>query len=169
MLGIAGISSKGEINCALGQSILPAAQSSTTTRHVIGGCHSLTHVEGSGLVGDPMEKTALNAIHWTSKRNDHTESTPPTDSPIKAITDGSTSNGTTKFAAPHKHEAIHILHRFPFTSALKRMTTVIALDHDPKASLRVTVKGASEVIRDMLKVVPAGYDHCHMQYSRQGE
>ena len=41
----------------------PVKESPFETQLVLASCHSLTLLEGE-LVGDPLEKAALNAIEW---------------------------------------------------------------------------------------------------------
>ena len=34
------------------------------TSMVLGGCHSLVSIEGSGIVGDPIEIAGMNGVGW---------------------------------------------------------------------------------------------------------
>ena len=45
------------------QRVTPVKESPFETQLVLASCHSLTLLEGE-LVGDPLEKAALNAIEW---------------------------------------------------------------------------------------------------------
>jgi manganese-transporting P-type ATPase len=65
-------------------------------------------------------------------------------------------------------QRVRILHRFAFTSVLKRMSCVVSLDHDGSAPLRVVVKGAAEVMEPMFRMRPSWYGSCHQLYARRG-
>lgn len=58
-----------------------------------------------------------------------------------------------------------IRHRFQFSSALKRMSTISSL---PGGRLVAAVKGAPETIKKMLKTVPQDYNDTYKWYMRQG-
>ena len=132
--GIAGVA---------GEALQDAKAVSDEVKWVVAGCHSLTHIPDAGLVGDPLEKAAFNAIGWTYTAAD------------LAVSDSG-------------KQRIRIVQRYAFTSTLKRMSCVIALDHDSGSPLRVVVKGAAEVMEAMFSVVPSHYTACHQSYARQG-
>lgn len=62
--------------------------------------------------------------------------------------------------------SITIRRRFQFSSALKRMATVSTLGVGGKSLF--SVKGAPEVIKGMLAVVPEGYDDTYKWFTRRG-
>lgn len=95
------------------------------------------------MVGDPMEKTTLDALEWNLAKGDIL--TPGNDSAYKVT--------------------LTIRRRFQFSSALKRMSTISSL---PGGKLVAAVKGAPETIRTMLAVVPKDYDETYKWYTRQG-
>ncbi|ORM41350.1 putative manganese-transporting ATPase PDR2 [Babesia sp. Xinjiang] len=79
---------------------------------VIGGCHSVTRVAGK-IVGDPMEKAAFEHMGWTlTADGKYVESFHPW-----------------FFTATNRmtHTRINILRRWPFTSELGRMTTIVSV------------------------------------------
>ena len=63
-----------------------------------------------------------------------------------------------------------MLHRFPFTSALKRMAVVLQSEGAPgeAASTWVVVKGAPEVIEQHLASKPADYDAGYKRFAAEG-
>jgi manganese-transporting P-type ATPase len=109
----------------------------------LAGAHALVKLDDGTVVGDPQEKTALDALKWTLGKGD-TVLPPP--------------------SSPHK-VPITIRRRFQFSSALKRMSTVSNL---PGGKTLVAVKGAPETIKNMLAQVPAGYDDTYKYYTRKG-
>ena len=97
-------------------------------------CHSLAQLD-DGLVGDPLEKATLTAIDWNLTKQDSVI-------PKKS-----------------KFKAMKIYQRFYFSSALKRMSTVAGylIQFSNDVHYIGSVKGAPEVVINMLKEVPANY------------
>jgi manganese-transporting P-type ATPase len=114
---------------------------SERAQHVIAGCQSLVHGSGAGLIGDPMEARAMRAIGWMQ-------------------------SAAGLIARGQKSERLRIVHRFPFNSAAKRMTTVVQMEH--ARALMVTCKGAPEVVRSLLGTVPPSYDAAHRHFALEG-
>lgn len=115
------------------------------TLHVLAACQSLVQLEDR-LVGDPLEKATLAAIDWAPGRNDVIS------------------------AKKGRVPSIKVLHRFHFSSALKRMSVVaswVKPDINQTQYLSA-VKGAPEVIKRMLKHVPANYDQTYQEIARKG-
>jgi len=110
---------------------------------VLGGCSSLIHIDGE-LVGNATEKAALEAIDWTLGKGGQVAM------PIR----GRRSN------------AVEIHKRHHFSSALKRMSTVVSID----GSCHVLAKGAPEVMGPLMSgsSLPLDYDELHRHFSRSG-
>ncbi|KAJ1981866.1 putative cation-transporting ATPase 1 [Dimargaris verticillata] len=106
------------------------------------------------MVGDPMEKAALQAIGWTMRTSDLV--VPDQDlAPAGSLSDALTQ--------------LTILRRYQFSSALKRMSTVVRSVSPRGGSMAfAAVKGAPETIQTMLTAVPAGYEEAYKRFSRQG-
>lgn len=102
-------------------------------------CHSLFRIKES-IAGDPMEKAMLDFAGWTVQDGD-------------AVVDRESKASAT------------ILHRFPFLSSLRRMSVVASL---PGKRSIVTVKGAPEVIKELLTRCPEGYDQAYQNYANSG-
>lgn len=115
------------------------------TIQVLASCHSLAQLD-DGLVGDPLEKATLNAIDWTLTKQDSVI-------PKKS-----------------KFKALKIYHRFYFSSALKRMSVLAGhlVQFTNEVNFIGTVKGAPEVVMQMLKKVPDNYQKTYLEYSRRG-
>lgn len=135
-----------------GAALVPAAEAPPEARVVLGGCHSLVRAGDGGdgeLLGDPLESAAMAAIGWTFSRGGSSSSR-----------DGAT--------------CVRLVHRFPFSSALKRMSCVVAVRRGAGAAAVeetwVVAKGAPEVMARLFAGGPPGddYDEAHRQHSRRG-
>lgn len=60
------------------------------------------------------------------------------------------------------------MHRFHFSSVLKRMSTIVQCDGDGPASWWVLSKGAPEVVQGLLATVPPHYERCYKVRQRPG-
>lgn len=117
---------------------------SKDTTLCLAAAHALVKLDDGTIVGDPMEKTTLDALEWVV--------------------------GTADSVQPASKDAPHatrltIRRRFAFSSALKRMSSVSSL---PGGELLAAVKGAPETIKTMLATVPADYDETYKWYTRRG-
>ncbi|KAG6371010.1 hypothetical protein JVT61DRAFT_10731 [Boletus reticuloceps] len=92
----------------------------------------------------PWKKTFLEALEWQTSQGD---SIAPSSSKVPNAS------------------RIYIRHRFRFSSALKRMSTVSTF---PLGKVLIAVKGASETIKGMLAHVPEWYDVIFKWYTRWG-
>lgn len=122
--GVAGLSGndstgnqKPATKAGITSDIIEMSDVPDVTASVIGICHSLMQTD-SGLIGDPMEKAALEAIEWTFAKNN--------------------------VAAPankkSRNRPLKLVKRFPFSSALKRMATVSTFDGGQDDRVYVAVK-----------------------------
>jgi manganese-transporting P-type ATPase len=113
-----------------------------STGIILASCHSLFKLSSSTqekkISGDPMEKAAIEFIGAVLDEAD-------------LIT--------------YAGHVIKIYHRFVFSSALKRMSTIVGVSGK---GVLATVKGAPEVIREMLKIVPSDYDKTYKHLARTG-
>ncbi|KAK2079975.1 hypothetical protein QBZ16_002370 [Prototheca wickerhamii] len=98
----------------------------------------------SEVVGDPVEKVAVEALGWSVRHNG-----------VRSPEGG-------------KRESIDVLHRFAFSSALKRMSVLARVEREHETSFWVLTKGAPEVVRGELARVPEGYDAAYRAYAAQG-
>ena len=121
------------------------SQISHETLQVLASCHSLVQLD-EGMIGDPLEKATLAAIDWSLAKND--------------------------VVVPKKGKApgMRILQRFHFSSALKRMSVIASyvLPITNETRYIATVKGAPEVVKQMLKNIPGQYDEAYLKISRKG-
>ncbi|KAJ3085284.1 hypothetical protein HK102_000140 [Quaeritorhiza haematococci] len=118
------------------------------TTFVLAGAHALVQLD-DGVIGDPMEKNTLESIEWVMNKND-------TVIPKKG-------------GKHHANASLRILRRFPFSSALKRMSTICLLaDGSGVGRNFVAVKGAPEVLEKMYKVLPKKYEEIYKHWARRG-
>lgn len=114
----------------------------------LAAAHALVRLDEGTVVGDPMERTTLQALGW-------------------AIGKGDTV--TAEASGSHKTSLV-IRRRFQFSSALKRMSTLTAFggSSGQKRGTLAAVKGAPETIKKMLINAPAWYDETYKWYTRRG-
>jgi cation-transporting ATPase 13A1 len=142
--------------------LLPLTEASRETTLCLAAAHALVKLDDGQVVGDPMEQTTLKALDWDLKGRD-----------------GVVPNKGTQVNSVHQsililtlglggspNNSIHIRRRFQFSSALKRMATVSTLGVGGKTL--ISVKGAPEVIKGMLGVVPETYDDTFKWFTRRG-
>jgi len=60
------------------------------------------------------------------------------------------------------------VHRYAFSSELRRMSTVAVSAADPSAAAWVLTKGAPEVVKALLADAPPGYDAAYRAHARRG-
>jgi manganese-transporting P-type ATPase len=143
------------------------------------------------IVGDPMEKAALDSLGWAIEDNGIVRALTQAEKDAvvekeklkkegilanikaKAAQNGTASGGgkEKKSGQPQTFH-LKIERRFQFSSALKRMSTIAVIPQQVKSSRRtlVSVKGAPETIRTMLKAgtVPGWYEHVYKDLMRKG-
>lgn len=113
------------------------------TIHIIGGCHTLAQVDDK-LIGDPLEKSAFDAIKWEVDPN---------------------SNA---FQAVGGRVRVINQKKFLFDSTLKRMTTISLVKEGKGTKLKVLSKGAPEVLQQLLREVPPNYEEYYNYYVKHG-
>lgn len=127
--------------------LTPLSSTNLETTLTLASAHSLVLLE-DGVIGDPMENTALEALGWCVNKGD---------------TILPSSNNSSHRAA------ITIKRRFQFSSLLKRMSTVSSvITPDRQVKTMVSVKGAPEVIKAMISNVPNHYESTYKYYTRRG-
>lgn len=132
------------------EDLVRVTSTSRETTLTLASAHALVLLE-DGLVGDPMEKTTLEALDWKLEKGDIIK-------PANVKT------------SPHAG-LVSIRRRFQFSSALKRMSTVSRVSVDAGGSNRRTfaaVKGAPETLRGMFINLPTNYDATFKGFTRRG-
>ncbi|XP_012275293.1 manganese-transporting ATPase 13A1 [Orussus abietinus] len=125
--------------------VVQLADAPLETLQVLATCHSLAQLD-DGIVGDPLEKATLKAVNWNLTKGDAVI-------PKKG-----------------KCPVLKTIQRHHFSSALKRMCVVAGYTVSGTYDVQyiVTVKGAPEVIKNMLATVPENYDAIYLSLSRRG-
>ena len=121
---------------------------------VVGGCHALLEIEGKTF-GDPLEKAALLGVKWKYDPSSHTAS-PKIGDDIK------------RTWANAENTSVKILVRNHFASALQRMSVVADVKVDGTEKRWSLVKGSPEMIKTLLKTVPAGYESSYRGLAEKG-
>ncbi|KIY66333.1 endoplasmic reticulum Ca-transporting P-type ATPase [Cylindrobasidium torrendii FP15055 ss-10] len=132
--GVAGVDASNP------KKLVRVKETSQGTIHCLAAAHALVRLDDGTIVGDPMEKTTLEAMEW-------------------ALNKGNTVTSTAL------KTTLTIRRRFQFSSALKRMSTLSSL---PNNKTLVAVKGAPEIIKTMLATVPATYDETYKWFTKNG-
>eukprot|EP01138_Halocafeteria_seosinensis_P015801 gb/GECG01016125.1/.p1 GENE.gb/GECG01016125.1/~~gb/GECG01016125.1/.p1 ORF type:complete len:1245 (+),score=191.58 gb/GECG01016125.1/:1-3735(+) len=133
------------------------AKANTTT--VLAGCNNVSSIGKAAaskkpslskpekekskgdMVGDPLEIAVLQSMGW------------------RAV-------GHNTMKDSNSSKAINVLHRYPFSSALKRMCTVV---HPTDSNqCYVCVKGAPEVIQRLLRETPEHYSEAALRLTAAG-
>ncbi|KAI9188908.1 putative cation-transporting ATPase 1 [Blastocladiella emersonii ATCC 22665] len=145
----------------------PAKHAAPTTQLVLAAAHSLVKLDDGKVIGDPMERAALDAAGFLLADTDRVVRAPPS-----AVAGDLDSDDRVPLGL---HNAqVQILRKFPFSSALKRMSTVarvpgIITGHPGAGrTLIAAVKGAPETIQGMLTVVPEHYVRTYKTLARNG-
>lgn len=123
------------------------------TELVLAGCQSLVFLHGQ-VLGDPLEVMSLQSIKWT-------------------LAFGVANTVEPSVFSVHRGviQNVMVLHRFAFSSELKRMTTVVSIakgDNDEDDELRVLTKGAPEVLEPLFAQKPADYSKVYRHFAARG-
>jgi manganese-transporting P-type ATPase len=123
--------------------LIHVKEASIKTVQCLAAAHALVKLDDGTIVGDPMERTTLEALEWQLTSGDIVSS---------------------KKEAKAESQLI-IRRRFQFSSALKRMSTVSTLSN---GKCLAAVKGAPETIKGMLSEMPDHYDDTYKWFTRRG-
>jgi cation-transporting ATPase 13A1 len=125
------------------------------TLRVMIGCHALaiagfkrnstTGIVEPAIVGDPLEMAVLKKTGYNLVGNNVVKS-------------------------PEEDKAMVILHRFAFSSKLKRMTVLASYQGDNKRNVWALTKGAPETIKELLhsESIPSDYDKVAFYHMSRG-
>ena len=97
------------------------------------------HLDGA-TVGDSMEKAGMQSVGWVTR-------------------------GTDIMQSLRGGRSLHIHQRYAFSSALKRMSTIVITQ---KSEFFVLAKGAPEVLQQLFVSVPDSYEEVYTELMRNG-
>ena len=199
-IGIVNASSskaKGNVN-KLVQPLEPVLQAKGAVSMVLGACHSIIHVEGAGMMGDPIETAALKGIGWSYNAASSTASpgdwqsakvaldkievelrARPNDKGLLKRKELLEKTIEERKVAGQKSpvKSVKILHRHHFASKLKRMSVVARVESnlsstsaDEFSGYYCLVKGAPEAIKSLMAdgAVPDWYDRTVFDLTHRG-
>jgi cation-transporting ATPase 13A1 len=126
--------------------ISSTANVSSFTKLVLASAHSLALLDDS-VIGDPMEKNALDSINWRLEKESIVTPVSNTGQSVSLV----------------------ISRRFAFSSSLKRMSTISYLVEGATKTTFIATKGAPETLKSMFKSVPANYDENYKYWARRGK
>ena len=168
---------------AKGAVLVEAAECPAEATYVIAGCHSLVALRSGGNNGNNNSSSNNN----NNKKRHQAESSNGKEKKGKLVYHGDPvevagikaidfhSEGDSQVIVAGKKNSrfrdtrVTIMQRFPFSSALMRMSTIISVKASGKnEQYKVVAKGAPEVIKRFLVTVPAGYDEAYLEYTRRG-
>ena len=130
------------------QKLVPVTDVSLETSLTLAAAHALVLLD-DGVVGDPMEKTTLDALKWKLSAGD--KITPTADARNKK-----------------DNVSVTVRRRFQFSSQLKRMSTISLVQTPAGQRTLVAVKGAPETLKSMFTSVPSDYERTYKGYAQRG-
>eukprot|EP00756_Hemistasia_phaeocysticola_P025021 Hpha_TRINITY_DN15984_c2_g6::TRINITY_DN15984_c2_g6_i1::g.72856::m.72856/K14950/ATP13A1, SPF1; manganese-transporting P-type ATPase len=180
-----------------GSEMVKVREASLEAAIVLAGCHSLLHVDGEGIVGDPIELAALRGVEW--RYDAAKQIARPGDWEVKEQTvkrlelelkaldknpkrkkEVEKQLEEVKKAVKEDQEkskkdktSVHILHRHHFSSKLQRMSVVAEIENGPggKRGLCALVKGSPEQLAtlfDPKNPPPAWYEKSYTSLMEEG-
>ncbi|RKP09816.1 hypothetical protein THASP1DRAFT_34310 [Thamnocephalis sphaerospora] len=127
------------------KALIAATDTPHNTIMVLAAAQALVQLD-KDIIGDPMEKATLEAIHWKLDKD------------TVSHKDAAAAGG---------QRSLKIRRRFQFSSALKRMATLSSIS-DRKGVLFAAVKGAPETLQHMYTNVPSFYEDTYKYFTRRG-
>ena len=119
---------------------------------VMGGCHSLASIDGE-VCGDPLEMALFNGYGWRASNWDDQSDGPVNDATLRR---------------QGQSMELDVVQRFHFSSALKRMSSIVRYKGKAGRDTYALVKGAPEIIRSRLLSVPESFDALCQQLTVKG-
>ena len=194
------ISKGSEINYteAVKEQMILCDDADIYTSMVLGGCHSLVSIEGSGIVGDPIEIAGMNGVGWKYDASTETVTPGNFEGIEKAITvakaelEKLVQNPTARKPVEQrlkilekklvkaqsktkesKVKSVKILRRHHFASKLQRMSVVVKVRAKATfapSNYAFLVKGSAEALLPLLRPdsVPEWYHGMHTTMAERG-
>lgn len=147
-LTIDSIAVNNEASAAAISDIVDANTCSDIVVSIMAGCHSLMKAKTGTVMGDPMELVSLEASGFSLGGVD----------------------GTVAMSIERKVQ-LKIKHRYPFSSALKRMSVVVESknSNNNEDKTYLFTKGAPEIIANLIDNLPLHYKSTYLFHMNKGK
>jgi magnesium-transporting ATPase (P-type) len=180
---------------ACAPSPVPVKDANPNVAMVLAGCNALMEVEGTGLIGDPIELAALRGVDWRYEAKTQTakpgnwEGKETQIEQLKSTRQKMESGSVQKAEADAKvaeltqmiHndkeragrspiQAVVIKHRYHFSSQLQRMSVIAAVSKGGATSNHCLVKGSPEALGKLLAkgASPSYYERTYRELAESG-
>eukprot|EP00602_Paraphysomonas_sp_CaronLab_P012268 CAMPEP_0185042054 /NCGR_PEP_ID=MMETSP1103-20130426/42113_1 /TAXON_ID=36769 /ORGANISM="Paraphysomonas bandaiensis, Strain Caron Lab Isolate" /LENGTH=669 /DNA_ID=CAMNT_0027582053 /DNA_START=269 /DNA_END=2275 /DNA_ORIENTATION=+ len=117
---------------------------------IMASCQSLIYSSDTGVLGDPLEVESFKNSGFEVN---------------------STTASVTSISHPSRGVSVRTLHKYPFSSSLKRMSVVVDVKSSRKTSTFtrfVYTKGAPEVVQSFLSEVPNNFEATYLHHMSKG-
>jgi cation-transporting ATPase 13A1 len=146
-LTIDSIAAKNEESSEAIANIVEANTCSDIVVSIMAGCHSLMKGKTGNVMGDPMELVSLEASGFS----------------IGGI------DGTVAMNMERKLQ-LKVKHRYPFSSALKRMSVIVdSKSGDDSVKTYLFTKGAPEIVSNLIVDLPMFYKSTYLFHMNKGK
>jgi cation-transporting ATPase 13A1 len=181
----------------VGPDYVAMGQAASDAVLVLSSCHALTFVEGTGLIGDPIELAAMRGVGWRydatsgtclpGRWEENEKGVEVLKKKLESMQDGQAAKAelqdeintlqagireAKERAEKSEIRKVEILHRYHFSSALQRMSVVVNIS-SVNASFQgkcCLVKGSPEAIQKLLSdgAKPSWYENTYRSLSERG-
>ena len=132
----------GIINLNDIEELIPCIDCEEEIVDILLGCHNLSHINDKAF-GEPIDIAIFKKMKGKFNLNE--------------------------ISCSNKKIKLEQIKKYMFDSELKRMTVLAKIyNENEKPYIRVICKGAPEIIKNLLKVVPKNYDECYLKWTKKG-
>ena len=132
----------GIINLNDIEELIPCIDCEEDIVDILLGCHNLSHINDKAF-GEPIDIAIFKKMKGKFNLNE--------------------------ISCPNKKIKIEQIKKYMFDSELKRMTVLAKIyNENEKPYIKVMCKGAPEIIKKLLKIVPKNYDECYIKWTKKG-
>ena len=132
----------GIINLNDIEELIPCIDCEEDIVDILLGCHNLSHIDDKAF-GEPIDIAIFKKMKGKFNLNE--------------------------ISCPNKKIKIEQIKKYMFDSELKRMTVLAKIyNENEKPYIKVMCKGAPEIIKKLLKIVPKNYDECYIKWTKKG-
>ena len=132
----------GIINLNDIEELIPCIDCEEDIVDILLGCHNLSHIDDKAF-GEPIDIAIFKKMKGKFNLNE--------------------------ISCPNKKIKIEQIKKYMFDSELKRMTVLAKIyNENEKPYIKVMCRGAPEIIKKLLKIVPKNYDECYIKWTKKG-